>query len=301
MAGSVSGTEMTNAIGSARSEIETHVGRIVEALRTEMNTKFQTVGEGLDQVRSLREEVSTLTSQTSTVIDTIEVESQKFAVQVKSGQEQIKEHMEKFADQAKMMDDRAESFRKDGQKLESMLKDGIGRLETSQKDADEARRVQQVATDAAFDVRQRQIQQFVTNAKKEYDTSTDAIVTKIRQMDAQSGKVGSVGAGQAADPMQTSDAWQGARLGEARTEPPAEASAESRSGGRKGLCNWRDLEVKELATEVKREDFLLWRDKLGELLERSPGWSGVTPILEALKKSRLEATTASPRGLRGCR
>ena len=108
---------MTNAIGSARSEIETHVGRIVEALRTEMNTKFQTVGEGLDQVRSLREEVSTLTSQTSTVIDTIEVESQKFAVQVKSGQEQIKEHMEKlYSSVSGLMDFKEEQNKEETQK-----------------------------------------------------------------------------------------------------------------------------------------------------------------------------------------
>ena len=152
---------------------------------------------------------------------------------------------------------------RDAEILITMLKDGLARLETVHKDTEEARRSQQVATDAAFDVRQRQIESFVTEAKKAYDANTDAIVAKIRQMDPQTGTAETR---QSTDPMQASDAWQGGRLGESRTEPQAEYPSEARSGGLKGLCNWRDFEVKERATEVKREDFLLWRDKLGELL-----------------------------------
>ena len=84
---------MTNAIGSARSEIETAVGRIVETLRGEMNSRFQAVADGAAEVGQLRQEVAVLASQTSTVIDTIERESQKFAEQVTASQAQQVEHM----------------------------------------------------------------------------------------------------------------------------------------------------------------------------------------------------------------
>ena len=41
---------------------------------------------------------------------------------------------------------------------------------------------------------------------------------------------------------------------------------------------------------VQREDFIVWRDQLEELLEQTPGWSGVGQALAKVRERNVEAT-----------
>ena len=54
-------------------------------------------------------------------------------------------------------------------------------------------------------------------------------------------------------------------------------------GKMSGLCHHRDLEIWKLPEDVTREQFILWRDQLDELLELSPGWRGSTEVLEKIR------------------
>ena len=43
---------------------------------------------------------------------------------------------------------------------------------------------------------------------------------------------------------------------------------------------------------MARDDFLLWRDTVGDFLEEIPGWKGISTTLEKLQQSRIDATPA---------
>ena len=55
-----------------------------------------------------------------------------------------------------------------------------------------------------------------------------------------------------------------------------------------GLCQRRDFEITKLPSVVQREDFIVWRDQLEELLEQTPGWSGVGLVLERSESATLK-------------
>ena len=99
---------------------------------------------------------------------------------------------------------------------------------------------------------------------------------------------------------ETSDAWAAYRTSSQRAgdegprEPGTRMPEEAREakGKMSGLCHHRDLEIWKLPEDVTREQFILWRAQLDELLELFPGWRGSTEVLEKVRDFDDVATPA---------
>ena len=62
-----------------------------------------------------------------------------------------------------------------------------------------------------------------------------------------------------------------------------------------GLHNVKDLEMRKLQGTINREQLILWRDGLHELLENTPGWSHSTETLGAVRSWATDDTTEGER------
>ena len=51
------------------------------------------------------------------------------------------------------------------------------------------------------------------------------------------------------------------------------------------LCIRKDYEIQNMQDKMSCEDFVLWREKLEEALEFTPQWTGVTDVLEKVRKA----------------
>ena len=71
----------------------------------------------------------------------------------------------------------------------------------------------------------------------------------------------------------------------------AGAGAGAPPGKYMGLCDRKDLEIAKLHPEMARDDFLLWRDTVGDFLQEIPGWKGISITFEKLQQSRVDATS----------
>ena len=69
------------------------------------------------------------------------------------------------------------------------------------------------------------------------------------------------------------------------------------------LCHHSDLTVSKLPEDMRRDQFILWRDQLDELLNQSAGLRGVAKILEKVRMWKDKATEEEVRQVRtegGC-
>ena len=116
------------------------------------------------------------------------------------------------------------------------------------------------------------------------------VIEEVRKMQTQQTApqqtyVGTPGRSEGRDPWNSpgGDPWTSGQTGGGGGGGAPGADRPGYDPRRRGLCNARDLEVTRLPEKMSREEFILWRDQLEELLEQSPGWKGISKYTRDLR------------------
>ena len=162
----------------------------------------------------------------------------------------------------------SEGFRVKGNELDARVNDGFATIEEAIKEM----RIAGSAQVATGDVALARFDTLVAQAKITHDSNSKDIVDKIKEMESRGSGPAAGGAGQAASAGESrQDPWFGQSLGAAHRDGRVPAGAREQSGvaparQSMGLCHRRDFEITKLPSTVQREDFIVWRDQLEELL-----------------------------------
>ena len=282
----------------------THVKGKIDELSAHFKTEMDAVRAGMTTLQA------TADTWTTQFTEMVGKETAEYA-------NKIAMNDAKVAEQLATMEATAEKHRAAGNTLQQQLEASIAKGEETRAAMQEmqvkhdqsaaelnaAMRETLERLDRQATVKLEEMKTEVTKSKED----TNEIVTRIRFLEEMIGKISAA----KGDPWSDSDPWggKGGKGGGAAAASGGEGTAGAfnistpfkgdgtggqddlyRDSRRRGLCNHRDLEIAKLSDQLNKEQFILWREQLEELLEQSPGWRGISKYTKQFRECRVPLT-----------
>ena len=276
--------------------VEIEVQRLKAALETQYAELRQ---EFVEQVNRINANITALDGKTNDIANNVTRESETFATKVSQTVTSLDQSRARMDEQLNIMANRAEAFRNDATEIQSKVDAEFQKLaRVQQENAVHQQQTQEAmrqSTEAMFNDIQQKCQTSIEDQYKriqEFANTVDRSVTQLSQ------RIGSMGSGPAPAPTgggtqgQSNqggfDTYPGAGGGRVPTfRMDGDGAQPERRGQIRGLIHHSELKVERLAEEIKRDQFILWRDQLEESLEQTPGFSGATDVLEQVRRCKV--------------
>ena len=275
-----------------------------------MEIAMQTLKDGLEgryaelrtefgqQVNRIDGNINALDAKVIEIANNVTRESETFATKVREIVTSLDQSRARMDEQLNIMAARAESFRSDAAELQNKVDAEFQKMmraqeENSSREQQAQDNMRQV-TEATFNEIQGKCK---ASIEDKYARIQDFSNTVDRSVNHLAERIGSMGTGPAPAPggesaqgrpnQQGFDAFAGARDGNVPTyRMDGDMPRGDRRNQIRGLIHHSELKVEKLPEEVKRDQFILWRDQLEESLEQTPGFSGATAVFETIRRCK---------------